>query len=672
MARARRRRTPVTRAGTARVQPGAPPRQPPRQPPRRPPRDRTLAASALAVLILLAFFGDDRHVGLVADGRQMIRTAVALAETGGIGQARGRDFTIDRAGGDAVSRFGMAMSVAQLPAALAAPAVETRLGPGSSQALFLLAPWLAVGVAAAAAGALARRLGGGRPEVVAAVLLASVASPLGSYASLEFSEPLQAATLALALVCALAAGQSSAVRPGFELAAGLAAGAAVLSKSSLILAAPAVLLPLVDPRAPQRSARALTRAAAGAAMPLALWAYFELARFGTFFGGYPDDRFTHPWLDGVWRLLVGPNRGLLLFWPALLLFAWAGARWKGAWLSTPASRAWLGAAVALAAQLGVAAGYWGWHGMEGWGPRLVVAAVPLLAPFAAVAPGTGRRLLLAGVVAVSCAVNLPPLLQHPTPVATYVMNLNWPAVPPDEAARYPFYATARSADGQPTVVPFAPLELEPSANPWRLYWWFWRATHLAGESLAERLQRPPWIAARPDLVPAAGWPQDVAREVAPPPRTGFLGRSLLGTGGPYATVYLDALLDQVVRANQQGRIDRALALSERRLRLRTDGEAAAWRLETLRRAGRAIDAERLLRSLPEDVRRDPHINVVLALFDRDGGEEQRARALLGSVADSFPGTPVRQALTAPLATWPATLDAMTAAPRRDAMVAAPR
>ncbi len=166
--------------------------------------------------------------------------------------------------------------------------------------------------------------------------------------------------------------------------------------------------------------------------------------------------------------------------------------------------------------------------------------------------------------------------------------------------------------------------------------------------------------------------QTSARQVAPPPRLGFLGRSLTGTAGPYATVYLDGLLDQVVRANQQGRIDRALELSARRLRLAPDGETAAWRLESLRRAGRGLEAEQLLRSLPEAIRRHPLINVVLALFDRDGGEEVRARALLDSVADDFPGTPVEAALAAPLSAWPATLDALTRSPRRDAAVAGSR
>jgi len=646
----------------------APGRQPVRE---RRPRDRVLIGTVLAVLFALALFADDRHVGAIADGRQMIRTAVALAETGEIGQARGRDFTIERPEGDAVSRFGVATSLLQVPAAWLAPRVEASRGPGSSQALFLLVPWLAVGLAAFAAGSIARRLGGGHLEVVAAVLLASVASPLGSYAQLEFSEPVQAAALAVALAAALAAGESPTPRRGLEMVAGFAAGFAVLAKSSLIIAAPATLLPLVARHDLRRTRSTLVWKAVGAAPPLALWVTFELARFGRLFGGYPDDRFTHPWFDGLWRLLVGPNRGLLLFWPVLVLFVWAGMRFRGAWLATPAARAWWGALWVLVAQLAVAAGYWGWHGMEGWGPRLVIAAIPLLAPFAALAPGPSRRRLLAAGVGACFLLNLPPLLQHPTPVATYEMNLVWPDLAPEEVSDYPFYARGVGPAGEPTVVPFARLELESAANPWRLYLWVWRASRLEGEALSERLAKPPWIDRLPSFAPASRWPPEVARRVVPRPRLGFLGRSLTGSGGPYATVYLDALLDQVVRANQLGRIERALELSSRAADLSAGGEADAWRLESLRRAGRGAEAERYLRSLPRDRRSDPRINVVLALFDRDGGEERRARALLGSVADAFPGTALQAALQAPLDRWPATLDAMIRTDRRDAAVAAP-
>lgn len=633
-------------------------------------RDRVLMVAVVGVLLVLALVADDRHVGLIADGRQMIRTAVAITETGEIGQAVGRDFAIEREGGDAVSRFGMATSFLQVPAAWMAPRVEHALGPGSSQALFLILPWLGIGAAAAGAGAMARHLGGNRRQVVAAVLFASVASPLGSYAFLEFSEPVQAAALTLALFAALKAADSPGGRPRLEFFAGFAAGIAVLTKSSLLIVAPFTLLPLLEVSDWRRTRRSITVAALGAALPLVAWTALEIVRFGRLFGGYPDDRFTHPWLDGLWRLLVGPNRGILLFWPALILFFWAVTRVGPRLFATPAGRAWIGAAAAFALQLSVAAGYWGWHGMEGWGPRLFLAAVPLMAPFAALAPLSGRALL--GCVMLCTVINVPPLLQHPTPVATYVMNLTWPEILDADAPRFPFYATGRSASGRPTVVPFERLEQEPAANPWRLYLWFWRTSHMEGEALAERLNRPPWIEEQPTLVPPQKWPPEIARQVAPPPRAGFLGRSLTRTGGPYATVYLDALLDQVVRANQQARIERALELSAKRLHLRVDGEAAAWRLESLRRAGRAAEAEVLIRSLPESVRRHPQINVVLALFDRDFGEERRARALLGSVADAFRGTPVARALSAPITDWPATLDAMTRAPRRDAAVTGAR
>jgi hypothetical protein len=633
-------------------------------------RDWWLIGSVAVLLLVLAAIADDRHVGLIADGRQMIRTAIAIVETGELGQALGRDFTYPRPTGDGVSRFGMATSLLQVPAALLAGPVEESLGAGASQGLFLIVPWLGVGLAALGAGMIARRLAGSDAQVAAAVMLASIASPVASYAFLEFSEPIQAAALTLGLAAAIEAACAQRPRRLLEVAAGFGAGLAVLTKSSLIVAAPWVLLPLLDWRDQRRTQRALAGAAAGASLPLAVWLVFEIVRFGQLFGGYPDDGFTHPWFDGAWRLLIGVNRGILLFWPALLLFGWAGWKYRGVMISSPAARGWTGAALVFIAQFAVAAGYWGWHGMEGWGPRLFLSAVPLMAPYAATAVTRSSPAVALTVLCV--VINAPPLLQHPTPVATYVMNLGWPEIPESDAWRYPFYATSRSEAGNPTVVPFEVLEEMPAANPWRLYLWVHEASHRDAAELLDELRSPPWRPQRPDLVPPAAWRPEIARQAVPKPRVGFLGRSLTGTGGPYATVYLDALLDQTVRAHQQDRIERALRLSERRLRIRADGEAAAWRLETLRRAGRAADAESLLRSLPAETRSHPLINVVLALFDRELGQEQRARALLGSVAHAFAGTAVDQALTSPLSTWPGTLDAMTRAPRRDATVVGPR
>src|SRR3954462_4796503 len=60
-----------------------------------------------AAALCLVFTIDDRYAGAIPDGRQMSWTAVAIAETGQIGQARARDFTWARTGGDGVSRYGL-------------------------------------------------------------------------------------------------------------------------------------------------------------------------------------------------------------------------------------------------------------------------------------------------------------------------------------------------------------------------------------------------------------------------------------------------------------------------------------------------------------------------------------------------------------------------------------
>src|SRR5690348_14626974 len=94
----------------------------------RPPRMPTVSSARrrwwfstpifVAVCLILFTTADERQVAGVADGRQMIFTAVALTESGTLGQARGRDLAVERSGGDSVSRFGLGMAFAQVPAAL--------------------------------------------------------------------------------------------------------------------------------------------------------------------------------------------------------------------------------------------------------------------------------------------------------------------------------------------------------------------------------------------------------------------------------------------------------------------------------------------------------------------------------------------------------------------------
>ncbi len=324
---------------------------------------RVARVALLGVALVLVVFTDDRHVGGVADGRQMIRTAVAISETGEIGQARDTDFTVPRSGGDAISRFGMGFSLLQVPAAWLAPRIESVRGPASSQFLFVLVPLTAVLVAAWAAARSALLLGAPPSAAASAVLLASIASPLGSYAAMEFSEPVQAAALGLAFAAALAsAGRDDRIGRRLAVGAGAAAGLAVLTKSSLVAVAPWTLLPLLAASDQRRSLSKTVAAACGAAPFLALWLAFELVRFDRLFGGYPDDRFTNNFFDGLWRITLGPNSGLVLFYPAAILaaaWAWRTTRLGNRLHRLAAAAVWVptAAMVAIAHPTGAGTGW---------------------------------------------------------------------------------------------------------------------------------------------------------------------------------------------------------------------------------------------------------------------------------------------------------------------------
>ena len=54
-----------------------------------------------------------------------------------------------------------------------------------------------------------------------------------------------------------------------------------------------------------------------------------------------------------------------------------------------------------------------------------------------------------------------------------------------------------------------------------------------------------------------------------------------------------------------------------------------------------------LTHLPLERRQHPAINIVLALWDRDEGKEEEARALLQSSAPSYPGAPLQRAVGPP-------------------------
>jgi hypothetical protein len=352
------------------------------------------------------------------------------------------------------------------------------------------------------------------------------------------------------------------------------------------------------------------------------------------------------------------------------VWAWRALRGGDRLQQLAAGAVWIPAAGMLV----IAAPYWGWHGMEGWGPRLIVPAVALLAPLAAAVLATWPVRVSWAVVTVCIALNLAPLIQHPAPVATYIMNCRWPGIPAGrDVTDFPFYARAQRPDGTDTVVPFEVLEREASASSFAVYPWFFRSATSGGTALKMRLQSPPWSEARPDIVPDSALlrAESIGR-LAPAPRIGFLGRSLwVGGESEWGAVYDEGLRDQVIRAQQLRDENRTVELAEKLVRLVPSGESDALLLESYRLAGWRTRAQEYLRTVPRSRRNHPRINVVLALFERDAGNESGARALLAPVAGSLGGTPAADMLYRPLEDWPDDLHVMTTAPRRDAMVAEP-
>lgn len=127
-----------------------------------------------------------------------------------------------------------------------------------------------------------------------------------------------------------------------------------------------------------------------------------------------------------------------------------------------------------------------------------------------------------------------------------------------------------------------------------------------------------------------------------------------------SAVYDEALADQVLRLLQRHEGAKALALARRLVGLVPDGEDHALVLESYRLLQDTLSASAYLRALPVSRRVSRSVNVVLALFERDAGNEQTARRFLASVASRFPpDVPLQRALHAALPEWPSDLQGMT-------------
>ena len=558
-----------------------------------PPATRIGRGVVLAVLVVLLATVDTRSFGLIPDGKEMLSASAAVARFLEIGVSRDFINAPRRPGGDAVSRYGMGLSLAE-----AVPGVATRLlraaAPSAPSApVFVLLP-IACLVAAAWATGRSLILLGATPGWAAASGAGLVlATPLWGYAASDYGEPLQALCVALAVLGVVELREAPASRR-WQIVLGVAAGFAILTKTLLLIAvAPLLACALLGRREEKdflegkrkdgsgraipggqerRVARSRTRSGGGArarlrlpwpmlfsfAALLLVWAFFEFARFGKLFGGYAGETFSYPFFTGLLRLTVLPNKGLFWYAPIVLLSPLGCVA-----LFRRDARLALASAASSVALLLAASAWWAWDGQAGWGPRLLLPALPPLVVFAGLGCAfSGRPARLAGALALAlgAGVNLLGALV-PFPAVYALSSFVLPQPIPEGRAEGTEYEVERGADGVVRATAPHHLSLTPAWSPIRVHALLLAAKLRGG--VAETLAREGLAQLDPPFRPIL--PKDPAPAMLlalRPVRVGW-GREYFFEGKEgYSDPWADAMRDQTVRAIDMKDYTRAQVLGE--------------------------------------------------------------------------------------------------------------
>ncbi len=533
------------------------------------PAPRAARGAGVFVAVVLLATVDTRAFGLIPDGKEMLSAAGAVARFFEIGVSRDFGNAPRRAAGDAVSRYGMGLSLAEVIPATAARLLRAAAPDAPSAPVFVLLPIACLVASAWATARALLRMGAtlGWAGVSGAGLV--FATPLWGYAASDYGEPLQACCLALLLLASVELRDDPASRR-WQIVAGSAAGFAVLTKTLLLVAVAPFLLHLffgkkdflegkrADPR--RRDKVGVPRFVfLSFAAILVLWSVLEFARFGRLFGGYSGETFSYPFFTGLLRLTVYPNKGLFWYAPFVLLaplgFLALARRSPRFAFATFASGLSL---------LFAASSWWAWDGQAGWGPRLLLPALPpfvFLAGLACSSSGRSARVGGALALCVGCGVNLLGALV-PFP-AVYALSDVVPVQPILEIrAAGTAYEIERGADGVLRATAPHHLSLTPEWSPIRVHALL-LAAKLRGH-VSETLAREGLPSLDPPFRPV------LPKEPAPATllalhavRVGW-GLQFLEArrDGPasWADPWLDALRDQAVRAIDLKDYARARAL----------------------------------------------------------------------------------------------------------------
>ncbi len=238
----------------------------------------------------------------------------------------------------------------------------------------LTAAWVVAGLCALGL-VVGARLGGRLSAGLLAGLALAFASPFWVYAYQMWSEPL------VALLLLAAAHQAGRWREDGDdrrpVLIGLLLGTILVTKVALgvlWLGMAAGLWAARPERDPRTLARRALRVGLGALPPVALLLAYNQARFGdpleTGYRGEVDE-FITPFWEGLYGLLLSPARGLLIYFPLLLVAPLALPR-----LRRRAPELFWTGALGLPCLLLLYARWWSWEGGWCWGPRFLLPALP--------------------------------------------------------------------------------------------------------------------------------------------------------------------------------------------------------------------------------------------------------------------------------------------------------
>ncbi len=322
----------------------------------------------------------DKAFDWISDGQTMFDTAVSLHEFGELGispRMVDSDWGIQRTT-DYYGKYGLGLSVVEQVPLVFVTTVEKVFGEASSNVLFPLMNLLLTALTALLVALTLEAWGYRFRTGALAAIGFAVGTPAWPYVSYDFSEPLQSLCLILALwLLVVSLRKNPPFRPALAFA-GFALGFAILTKGLLLIVIPGYILYRWIMSSGTR--RTKLRNLSWLILSLALWAVIigllNWHRFGSAFEfGYGKEsrQFITPILTGLYGLLISINKGLIFYAPLAIVIPWA--LWK---MRSKHSQEVIFFLCVFVPYVAVNSKWWSWEGGLSWGPRQIMAIIPLV------------------------------------------------------------------------------------------------------------------------------------------------------------------------------------------------------------------------------------------------------------------------------------------------------